>query len=173
MISNEQAKNNNKDKHEPKYRRKPTNATIIHVQNRRKQVAQLLQENLTETEIARMLHEDLSVISRDVKALKEQAIQFVYDLAKEDLAFFYRQTIEDIDHVRGECWKLYHTTAEDDVSLFSGNTKKVTTKDRLQALRTILQADIARFELLSRGEVVMSVKSLNERLRNDQKEKRN
>ena len=29
------------------------------------------------------------------------------------------------------------------------NNRKVTTKDRLQALRTILQADIARFELLS------------------------
>ena len=44
------------------------------------------------------------------------------------------------------------------------NNRKITTKDRLQALRIILQADIARFELLCKGEVVMSVKSLNERI---------
>ncbi|MGA9841828.1 MAG: hypothetical protein WBQ25_05905, partial [Nitrososphaeraceae archaeon] len=76
----------------------------------------------------------------------------------------YHQTIADIDHVRAECWKLYHTNSDDGTSFFSNNNKKVTTKDRLQALRTILQADVARFELLSRGEVVMSVKSLNERI---------
>jgi len=144
---------------------------IIAREDRRRQIAQLLQQNNTETEIARQLGVDLSTISRDVKVLKQQATQFVYNLAKQDLAFFYQQTIADIDHVRGECWKLYHVDSsnDDDSTSFFGNgkgsrNKKITTKDRLQALRTILQADIARYELLSQGEVIMSVKGIQEQL---------
>lgn len=97
--------------------------------------------------------------------LKEAANQFVYNLAKQDLAFFYHQTISDIDHVRAECWKLYHSDSSYDIA-FLANNRKVTTKDRLQALRTILQADLARFELLSQGEMVMCVKAMEERLVN-------
>lgn len=114
-----------------------------------------------------MLRVDISLVSRDIKVLKAQAIEFVYDLAKKDLAFFYHQTIADIDHVRGECWKLYHADSDDDnTSFFDKGSRKITTKDRLQVFRTILQADIARFELLSRGEMVMCVKAMEERLVN-------
>ena len=145
--------------------RKIKPSVIIAREERRKQIAQLLQQNNSETEIAQRLGVDLSTISRDIKALKEQATQFVYNLAKQDLAFFYHQTIADIDHVRGECWKLYNAnTNSNNITELFNNDKKVTTKDRLLALKTILQADIARFELLSRGKLVMSVKALNERV---------
>ena len=118
-------------------RNNKTRASIIVArEERRKQIAQLLQQNNSETEIAQRLGVDLSTISRDVKALKQQATEFVYSLAKQDLAFFYHQTIADIDHVRGECWKLYNANNNTNnvVELFnSNNDKKVTTKDRLQA----------------------------------------
>lgn len=129
-------------------------AVTVFIQERRRRIAELLQENKSESDIAKLLHCDISTICNDVKALKEQAVTYLYDLCKQDLAFFYHQTIADIDHVRGECWNMYHST-----------NKKITPKDKLQALRTIGQLDIARFELLSRGEMVMSVKSLNERIK--------
>ena len=65
----------------------------------------------------------------------------------------YRQTILDLDHARHEYWNMYNST-----------NKKITAKDRLQALRIIGQLDLARFELLSKGELIMSVKALNERV---------
>ena len=130
--------------------------TIVSVSLRRQKVAELLQTtNMTNCQIAQVVNVDPSVITDDIHALKNQAVDFLYDLCKGDLCFFYRQTILDIDHARHECWKLYNTDA---------NNKKVTTKDRIQTLRTIIQADVARFELLSKGELVMSVKSLNERI---------
>lgn len=146
---------NYKDKteNEPKYRRRVNNATIVNIQERRRRIAELLQENKSESQITEILQCSISTVSNDIAALKEQAVTYLYDLCKQDLAFFYHQTIADIDHVRGECWNMYHST-----------NKKITPKDKLQALRTILQSDIARFELLSRGEMVMSVKALNERI---------
>lgn len=111
---------------------------------------------MTNYEIARTLKVDASVITDDIHALKNQAVDFLYNLCRGDLCFFYRQTILDIDHARHECWKLYNTD--------NNNSKKVTTKDRIQVLRTIIQADIARFQLLERGEAVLSVKALNDKI---------
>jgi predicted transcriptional regulator len=46
---------------------------------------------MTENEIAQELGVDESTISRDIKALKELPQQFVFDLAKSDLAYCYKQ----------------------------------------------------------------------------------
>ena len=56
------------------------------IKARRNQVASLLSKSFNETEIAQQLGVDQSTISRDIKVLKESAQQFVYDLAKSDLA---------------------------------------------------------------------------------------
>ena len=53
----------------------------------RRKVASLLAQSMTESEIAQELNVDQSTISRDVKALKQLSQQFVYDLAKSDLAY--------------------------------------------------------------------------------------
>ncbi len=45
---------------------------------------------MTETEIAEQLDVDQSTISRDVKALKEMSQRFVFDLARSDLAYYYK-----------------------------------------------------------------------------------
>jgi IS30 family transposase len=49
---------------------------------------------MTESEIAQKLNVDQSTISRDVKALKQLSQQFIYDLAKSDLAYYYKQSID-------------------------------------------------------------------------------
>jgi transcriptional antiterminator len=55
---------------------------------------------MTGTEIAEQLYVDQSTISRDVKALKEMSQQFVFDLAKSDLAYYYKACINGIEEVR-------------------------------------------------------------------------
>jgi hypothetical protein len=39
---------------------------------------------------------DQYTISRDCKVLKEMSQQFVFDLAKSDLAYYYKQSIDGI-----------------------------------------------------------------------------
>ena len=74
------------------------------VEERRRKVASLLAQSMTESEIASDLGVDQSTVSRDIKALKEQSQQFVYDLAKSDLAFCYKQCIEGVEVVlNGKC----------------------------------------------------------------------
>jgi Trp operon repressor len=67
-----------------------------------RQVASLLAQSMTETEIAEQLNVDQSTISRDVKALKEMSQQFVFDLAKSDLAYYYKQSIDGIKEAKEE-----------------------------------------------------------------------
>ena len=129
-------------------------AIAVDISLRRKKVAELLQTTgMTSPEIASKLGVDDSTIRYDITALKNEAVDYLYDLCKQDLCFFYRQTILDLDHARHEYWNMYNST-----------NKKITAKDRLQALRIIGQLDLARFELLSKGELIMSVKALNERV---------
>jgi IS30 family transposase len=67
------------------------------IKARRNQVASLLSKSFNETEIAQQLGVDQSTISRDIKVLKESAQQFVTELAKSDLAYYYKQSIDGIE----------------------------------------------------------------------------
>jgi IS30 family transposase len=71
------------------------------IEERRRKVASLLAQSMTESEIAQELKVDQSTISRDVKVLKELSQQFIYDLAKSDLAsYYYKQCINGIEEVK-------------------------------------------------------------------------
>jgi transcriptional antiterminator len=111
----------------------------------------LLAQSLTETEIAQELKVDQSTISRDVKALKEISQQFVYDLAKSDLAYYYKQSIDGIEEAKREAWRIY-------------NDNNISVKEKLSALKLIVESNEARFKLLSEGPSILAVKSLEERL---------
>ncbi len=67
------------------------------IEERRRKVASMLAQSMTETEIAEQLNVDQPSISRDIKALKELSQQFVFDLAKSDLAYYYKQSIDEIE----------------------------------------------------------------------------
>jgi transcriptional antiterminator len=123
------------------------------IEERRREVASLLAQSMTETEIAQKLNVDQSTISRDVKALRELSQQFVYDLAKSDLSYYYKQSIDGIEEAKREAWKIYHN-----------NNNGVSIKEKLSALKLIVEANESRFNLLSEGPSIIAVKSLEERL---------
>jgi DNA-binding transcriptional ArsR family regulator len=117
------------------------------IKARRNQVASLLSKSFSETEIAEQLGVDQSTISRDIKVLKESAQQFVYDLAKSDLTYYYKQSIDGIEEVKKE-----------------SNDHTVPMREKLLALKLIIQSDETRFKLLSEGPGLLAVKSLEDRL---------
>lgn len=69
------------------------------VECRRRTVASMLAQSKTESEIAEQLNVNQSTISRDIKVLKELSQRFVYDLAKSDLAFYYKQCLVGIEYL--------------------------------------------------------------------------
>jgi DNA-binding transcriptional ArsR family regulator len=121
------------------------------IEERRRHVASFLSKSVTETQIARELGVDQSTISRDVKVLKEMSQRFVYDLAKSDLAYYYKQSIDGIEEAKKESWKIFHD-------------ELVPVKEKLLALKIIIQSNEARFKLLSEGPSVLVIKSLEDRL---------
>jgi hypothetical protein len=78
--------------------------------------------------------------------------QFVYDLAKSDLAYFYKDLLDDINKVRLNAWAIYYN--------FSDSEKH----EKLLSLKTVIANNTEMFNLLSQGPTVMAVKSLNERI---------
>ena len=121
------------------------------IEDRRRRVASMLARSMTESEIAQQLGVDQSTISRDIKVLKESAQQFVYDLAKSDLAYYYKQSIDGIEEAKKESWKIY-------------NDQTVPIREKLLALKLIIQSDETRFKLLSEGPGLLTIKSLEDRL---------
>jgi IS30 family transposase len=111
----------------------------------------LLAQSITETEIAKKLNVDQSTISRDIKALKEMSQQFVFDLAKSDLAYYYKQSIDGIEEAKKEAWRIHKDNS-------------TSVREKLAALKLIIEANEARFKLLSEGPSVLAMKSLEDRL---------
>jgi IS30 family transposase len=123
------------------------------IEDRRRKVASMLAQSMTETEIAEQLQVDQSTISRDVKALRELSQQFVFDLARSDLAYYYKQCINGIEEVRRKTWEMLRD-----------NEQPLTLKDKLLALKLIKECDEGKFALFKDGPSIMNVKSLEERL---------
>lgn len=123
------------------------------IEERRRKVASLIAQSFTEEEIAQQLNVNQSTISRDIKVLKQMSQQFVYDLAKSDLAYYYRQCIDGIEEVKRKAWQAYRN--DDD---------SIKPKDRLLALKLIKECDKAKFTLLKDGPSIMNLKALEERL---------
>jgi IS30 family transposase len=78
------------------------------IEDRRRRVASLLAQSMTETEIAEELKVNQSTISRDIKKLKQMSQQFVYDLAKSDFAYCYKQCIDGIEEVKRKGWEIFN-----------------------------------------------------------------
>lgn len=124
------------------------------IEERRRRVASLLAQSITERQIAAQLNVSQPTVNRDVQALKEMSQQFVYDLAKSDLAYYYKQSIDGLDEVKKQAWIIYHSTNEN-----------IPIKDRLAALKLIADCNVDKFELLNAGPSVLAMKSMEERLR--------
>jgi len=130
-----------------------------YIQERRKEVAQMLAQGHTETEIAQLLHVHVSTISRNVKVLKELSQRFVFDLAKGDLTYYYKQCIDGMDEIRREAWSLYkYGDWSQGVHL--------TVKEKLATLKLLKECNEAKFALLEKGPSVLNVKGMEEKLHN-------
>ena len=127
------------------------------IEERRRKVATLLAQSMNETEIALELKVDQSTISRDVKALKALSQRFVFDLAKSDLAYYYKQCIDGIQEVRRKGWEMFKGQE---------NISNLTPRDKLLALKVIRECNEAKFALFKEGSSIMHIKSLEERLGN-------
>jgi IS30 family transposase len=130
------------------------------IEERRRQVASLLAQSRTESEIAELLNVDQSTISRDIKALKEISQQFIFDLAKSDLAYYYKQSIDGIEEAKKEAWRIYNNNNDND----KDSNNIISTKEKLAGVKLIIESNEARFKLLSEGPSVLAMKSLEERL---------
>ena len=70
--------------------------------------------------------------------------RFVIDLAKSDLAYYYKRCIDGIEEVRRKGWKI-----------FKGQNKigSLTPRDRLLALKIIKEFNEAKFALFKEGPI--------------------
>jgi DNA-binding transcriptional ArsR family regulator len=127
------------------------------IEDRRRKVATFLAQSMNETEIAQELKVDQSTVSRDIKALKQISQRFVFDLAKSELAYYYKQCIDGIEEVRRKGWEIFK----------GQNTNcNLTPKDKLLALKVIRECNETKFALFKEGPSIMHIKSLEERLNN-------
>jgi len=130
---------------------------MYYIEERRKEVAQMLAQGHNETEIAQILGVHVSTISRDVKFLKKLSKRFVFDLAKGDLTYYYKQCIDGMDEIRREAWSLYKY----------GDWSQgihLTVKEKIAALRLLKDCDEAKFALLEKGPSMLNVKGMEEKL---------
>src|SRR6476660_223905 len=111
---------------------------------------------MTETEIAQELNVNQSTISRDIKMLKELSQRFVFDLAKSDLAYYYKQCVDGIEEVRRKGWEIFKG---------QNNNSNLTSRDKLLDLKVIRECNEAKFALFKEGPSIMHIKSLEERRR--------
>jgi len=128
------------------------------IEERRRQVASLLAQSMTESEIAQKLNVDQSTISRDIKALNKMSQQFVFDLAKSDLAYHYQQCINGIEEVRRKAWELIRDDNKEE------QQQSLTLKDKLLVLKLIKECEEGKFALFKDGPSILNVKSLEERI---------
>lgn len=160
-------------------RKSRDNSEIISMEARRRLVGELLQQNLAEVEIAARVGVDVSTVSRDISALKTNAMEWVYSLAKDSLAHMYKQTFEDLNRARLAAWDIYNKCNQQETSDnnnndvlslarldFSNNKQhnQHKNRDQLNALKVVIQSNVAMLELLQQGPTVMAVKGLNERV---------
>ena len=128
------------------------------IEDRRRRVTSLLAQSKTETEIAIVLHVHVSTISRDVTYLKKESQRFVYDLAKSDLAFYYKQCLDGIEEVRRKSWDIYNYDSSDP------NHFQTSAKDKLLCLKLIKECNEAKFALLKDGPSIINLGLLEERI---------
>ena len=128
------------------------------LEERRRRVISLLAQSKTETEISKELQVHVSTISRDVSYLRKQSQQFVYDLAKSDLAFYYKQCLDGIEEVRRKSWEIYNGDNH------RQNNSLINTKEKLLCLKLIKECNEGKFDLLKEGPSITNLRSLEDRI---------
>jgi hypothetical protein len=121
------------------------------IEERRRQVASMLARSMTHEQIASKLGVDRTTITKDVAALKEMSQQFMYDLARSDLAFFYLQCLNGVEAAKAEAWKILEEN-------------NLSAKNRIAAIKVIRECEMNRFSIFKDGPLVISLKQFQDKL---------
>jgi transcriptional regulator with XRE-family HTH domain len=123
----------------------------LKIEDRRRQIVSMSAQSMTQEEMASKLGVDRTTVSKDITALNEMSRQFIYDLAHSDLAHCYKQCIDGVEEAKRQAWELFR----------SG---KLTPKDKLAALKLIVECNESSFNLLKDGPTVMNLTELQARV---------
>jgi transcriptional antiterminator len=123
----------------------------LKIEDRRRQIVSMSAQSMTQEEMASKLGVDRTTVSKDITALNEMSRQFIYDLAHSDLAHCYKQCIDGVEEAKRQAWELFR----------SG---KLTPKDKLAALKLIVECNESSFNLSKDGPTVMNLTELQARV---------
>jgi hypothetical protein len=90
-------------------------STKMQVEWRRAKVLELLSKGDSQSEIAKLLQVDLSIINRDVFHLRQQAKHNIKRYIDERLPEEYEKCLVGLNAILREAWNTAHNT-EDDLS---------------------------------------------------------
>lgn len=76
------------------YNKLKKSAKQYQIEDRRRQVAIMVAQGISEVEIAAKLGVDNTTISKDIKALKLISQQFIYDITRSDFTYYYKQCLD-------------------------------------------------------------------------------
>jgi hypothetical protein len=82
--------------------------------------------------------------------------RFIFDLAKSDLAFYYKQCLTGLDEVKKQAWKMYDR--------WDAEPGADNATHRISVLKVAILAEETKFKLLSEGPSIMSVQAMSDRL---------
>jgi IS30 family transposase len=122
----------------------------MNIEDRRRKVQALSVRSANENEIAEKLNVSQATVSRDVRYLKAQAQKYVYDLAKNDLCYAYKQSIDAIQEVTRQAWQLYDNN--------------INMQVKLMALKLVKECEAERFMMFKDGPSFMHLKALQEKV---------
>jgi len=104
------------------------------IEARRQRELELAATGLNYTEIARLLHFDLSTVSRDFSFMREQARMAIDNYLNERLPLEYQKCLISLDAITREAWKV-------------ANESDARTK--IQALTLAKECALERMDLLT------------------------
>jgi hypothetical protein len=115
-------------------------STKMQVESRRAKVLELISKGNSQTEISGILHVDMSIISRDISHLRQQAKTNIKKYIDERLPEEYEKCMAGLTCILKEAW----TTA----------TNSQDKREKIQALSLAKECYSMKLELLSNATVV-------------------
>jgi hypothetical protein len=135
------------------------NAKKLELLRTREKIYELHLLGKTQLEISEAAQVSQASVSRSLRAMNEEALKYVFDLAKGDIASQFKECIDGITLAKKRAWTLYDMCYNSDPA---NNDNKV--KLMLSALKVIVQAESERFKLIEQGPSVMTVKAISDKL---------
>src|ERR671933_3041248 len=114
-------------------------STKMQVEWRRAKVLELLSKGDSQSEIAKMLQVDLSIISRDVYFLRQQAKHNIKQYIDERLPEEYEKCLVGLNAITKEAWNTAHNTED--------------KREKIQALPLAKECYSMKLELLTNATV--------------------